>query len=132
MEVKNCNFSKDELHKLIDANKDDSECLEMIFQCVQSFADYHSAIFEMEVKREIFRNSGIGSEAYQDMVSTLDRTRTANHNAVLASVSILNRIAEKSNVAPIYEGVVSEDRPYRREVADAVLAYVECVINDRP
>ena len=116
---------------LINANKEDSDCLDMILQCVQSFEDYHSAIFEMEVKMKIYNASNTSREAYQDLVSALDRTRTTHHNAVLANVNILNRIAEKSSIEPLYAGIVSEERPHRREVANAVLAYVESVVRER-
>lgn len=44
---------------------------------------------------------------------------------------MLNRMASKAGVGPIYGGTVSEEMPYRRQVADAVLEYVESIISDR-
>ena len=124
-------FSSGNMLKLIETNKDDLECLDLIFQCIKSFEDYHNAICEMEMKMKIYSGKSVGMDAYQDMISSLDRARTVNHNAVLANVNILNRIADKSGVGPVYSGVVSEDKPYRREVANAVLAYVEGVVRER-
>ena len=41
-------------------------------------------------------------------------------------------LAAKAAGLPLfYEGVVSEERPYRREVANAVLEYVETVVRER-
>ena len=120
-------FSETMLMKLVDAIKDDSECLDMIYKCVKSFEDYHSAIFEMELKLKIFT----GMDDYRETASALDRSRTVNHNAVLANVNILNRMAGKLNIEPIYSGIVSEENPYRRDVANAVLAYVESIIQKR-
>jgi len=122
-------FSNDILLKLIEVNKDDTECLDIIFECVQAFGDYHSAIFEMEMKMKIYANSS-GAD-YRDMVSELDSNRTNNHNAMLVRVNILNRMAEQANLPLIYTGTVSEEQPFRREVADAVLAFVERIIQQR-
>ncbi len=61
----------------------------------------------------------------------MDKARTRAHNAVLANVKLLNRLAENAGLAPVYEGTVSQERPYRREVADAVMAYIASVIEDR-
>lgn len=46
-------------------------------------------------------------------------------------VNVLNRMAKSQNLPPFYDGVVSEERPYRREVANAVLEYVEETILNR-
>ena len=57
--------------------------------------------------------------------------RTYNLNAVIAQVNLLNRMAEEASLPPFYDGVVSEERPYRRELADAVLAFINDVIIQR-
>ena len=43
----------------------------------------------------------------------------------------MNRMAEEASLPPLYDGVVSEERPYRRELADAVLAFVREVMINR-
>ena len=79
---------------------------------------------------KIYSNS-IGGQDYKDYVSKLDKMRTVTHNSVLANVNVLNRLAAKNSLPPVYDGIVSEERPYRREVANAVLAYVEKIIKNR-
>jgi hypothetical protein len=37
---------------------------------------------------------------------------------------MLNRMAAMAGLPSVYEGTISEDQPYRRQVADAVLEYV--------
>jgi hypothetical protein len=61
----------------------------------------------------------------------MDKRRTMCHNSVLSSINILNRLATKENLSPLYDGTVSEERPYRTEVADAVLEYIEDIIKKR-
>lgn len=39
--------------------------------------------------------------------------------------------AEEKNLPLVYDGTVSEDIPYRKEVADAVLEYVENKVRKR-
>ena len=49
----------------------------------------------------------------------------------LGNVNVLNRLAEKNTLPPFYDGKVSQDRPYRREVANGVLQYVEKIVENR-
>lgn len=37
----------------------------------------------------------------------------------------------KNTLPPFYDGKVSQDRPYRREVANGVLQYVEKIVKNR-
>lgn len=71
------------------------------------------------------------ADTYREEIPALDKTRTVHHNALLTQVNILNRLAKLAGLPPFYDGVVSEERPYRREVANAVLAFVEQVILNR-
>ena len=64
-------------------------------------------------------------------MTSRDKTRTRCHNAVIAQVNCLNRLAEEAGIPPLYDGVVSEERPYRRQVADAVLDFVRDSILNR-
>ena len=76
-------------------------------------------------------SKSITGEEYKDNVSKLDKMRTVNHNSVIANVNLLNRLAEKNGLQPVYDGIVTEERPYRREIANAVLDYVESIIKNR-
>jgi len=49
----------------------------------------------------------------------------------LGNVNVLNRLAEKNTLPPFYDGKVSQDRPYHREVANGVLQYVEKIAENR-
>lgn len=116
---------------LINAYKDDAEALELIRGILASFEDYHHAIFEEQTFPLLFSGSDMDGSTFREQRAATDRKRTAAHNAVIANVRILNRMAAQAGLNPTYEGIISEDRPYRREVADAVLSYVESVIKNR-
>ncbi len=118
------------INKLIEIYKGDDKFLKIIERSILTFEDYHNAIYKMELWMKIYSNSITGQE-YKDNVSKLDKMRTVNHNSVLANVNLLNRLAEKNSLPPVYDGIVSEKRPYRREVANAVLEYVESIIKNR-
>ena len=94
------------------------------------FEEYHYAIYKMEhfIK---FKDSDMDSTEYKNTMEELDGNRTRKHNTILTGIKIMNRLAEKNNLNPVYDGIVSEERPYRREVANAVLEYVEQIIKDR-
>lgn len=121
---------EDTIIKLIDMYKDEDKILNAIARAIGSFEDYHNTIFKMELWMKVFSKTVSASE-YQDNVSRLDKLRTTNHNAILGNVNLLNRLAEKNNLDPVYDGMVSHERPYRREVANAVLEYVENIIKNR-
>ena len=80
---------------------------------------------------KIYSYKSVDKEEYQSKVTEMDRRRTMCHNSVLSSVNILNRLATKENLPLVYEGTVSNERPYRRDVANAVLEYVDNVIINR-
>ncbi len=119
------------IKNLITLHNTDKETLDIIQDCLHSFEQYHSAIYEMETKMRIYSYESMDADEYKTMVEEMDRRRTRMHNSVLASVNILNRLAESQNLAPVYDGTVSEEKPHRREVANAVLAYVEEAIKNR-
>ena len=121
----------DTLRGLLVAFRDDRETLEAIEDALTVFESYHRSIYELEIKRAMYSCGSLEPEAYREWIPRLDRTRSANHNALISQVSLLNRIAAEAGLPPFYDGVVSEDRPYRREVADAVLAWVQGIIEAR-
>ena len=121
---------KQTIDNLIEIYKDDEKVLGIIERSITTFEEYHSEIFKMELWMKIY-SSSVDDGTYKDNVSRLDKLRTVTHNSVLANVNLLNRLAEKNNLPPVYDGIVSEERPYRREVANAVLEYVENIIKNR-
>ena len=124
-------LNQEVLNALIRHFKDDPDDLEMIVNSLETFEDYHRAIYRLEITRRLFSCAAIDSDTYRSDTVERDRTRTVNHNAVIAQVSLLNRLAQAANLPPFYDGVVSEERPYRREVANAVLEFVREVIDHR-
>ena len=119
------------LNKLFIAVTDDPETLSFLYDCLQSFSDYHQAIYQSESWRRLYNNKNTTSENYQEKIKAFEANRTICHNAVISGMSALNRIAGLNNIPIIYNGTISEENPYRRQVADAVLAYVESIILDR-
>ncbi len=120
----------DTIVKLIEIYKDDVKVLNAIERCIISFEEYHSCIFKMETWMKIYANTA-SSQDYKDNVTSLDKSRTLQHNALIGNVNLLNRLAEKNNLPLVYDGVVSHERPYRREVANSVLEYVESTVKNR-
>jgi hypothetical protein len=109
------------LRKLIRHYKDEPEYLQAILDCLKSFEDYHSAIYKMETHMSLY------SGDFED----LDAMRTSCHNEVIANVGQLNRYAEQAGLGPVYTGKIDKARPFRTQLAHAVLAYVEEVVKNR-
>lgn len=124
-------FSAQSFHKLMEGSQDDPELLEFLSDCLASFRAYQSAIVEMEGWLKVYRPETLGVQAYQERRTDLDKARSRCHNAVLANISALNRMADAAGLEPVYDGTVSEEQPYRRQVADAVLGYLAGLIHER-
>lgn len=119
------------LELLIEAFQNDSDILSLISECIESFETYHSAVYKLETYKKIHGRNIKNGEIYRDTVTELDRNRTICHNAVIANVSILNRLSDMQNLDPFYDGIVSEERPHRRNLANVVFEYVEKIIKQR-
>lgn len=122
-------INKERLFQL--AKKLDVSEVDFLRNCIKSFEDYHCAVFNLEMYKCLNLCDSSNAEEYRETVTSLDRTRTICHNSVIANVSIINRMAQRHGMDPIYDGIVSEDRPHRRVLADAVFAFVEDVIKGR-
>jgi len=119
------------LNKLFEAVRDDPEMLSILYNVLQSFSDYHQAIFKSVSWRRLYNEKNTPTKDYQEKVRAFEDSRTSCHNAVLSYMNALNRMAGSLDIPAIYDGTISEDKPYRRQVADAVLAYVESIILER-
>ena len=116
---------------LLSLYRNDPEMAEAVESAVMAFEHYHKSIYDLEIKKRLYECGVMDSETYRELIPALDKTRTNTHNALLTQVNILNRMAAGAGLPPVYDGTVSEERPYRRQVADAVLEYVRQVILDR-
>ena len=124
-------LNRDSLNALIRISVSDEDAYDLICGALKSFQEYHAAIYEMETAKTLLSAKGEDPEKYRQSIQSLDRARTVCHNAILANVNILNRMAENAKLPLVYEGVVSEVHPYRREVADAVLNYIRNIVLER-
>ncbi|MBE7021433.1 MAG: DUF3232 domain-containing protein [Ruminococcaceae bacterium] len=118
------------LEALIKACSAERDDLDIIFSVIQKIEAYHSAIVEMEARLKIYSDAW-DREEKQEWFSSLDNNRTKCHNGVISAVSMLNKLAAKKGIGPIFDGVVSEEKPYRRILADAVFDYFDKIIAER-
>lgn len=116
--------------KLIEIYRDNTKVIKSIERCIMSFEEYHSSIYKMETWMKIYGNNS-SKEEHKDTIANLDKSRTLQHNALLGNVNLLNRLAEKNKLPLVYDGIISHERPYRREVANSVLEYIDFTINSR-
>lgn len=116
---------------LRDRFMDDRDVLQLINDCLQSFSDYHASIYRMEIYKKLNGYDNTDKEEYQAELTDLDKARSSCHNSVIANIRIFNRLCEQNSIPLIFEGIISEDRPYRIEIADAVLTYIEEEVKNR-
>ena len=119
------------IEKLLEIHRNDKDMIDLIVDALDSFERYHQAIYVLELKQKLHQAKAIDEEMFREEYPAMDRVRTNCHNAVIANVSIVNRLADQAGLAPIYDGTVSEERPYRTQMADAVLGFIGDVVLNR-
>ncbi len=60
-----------------------------------------------------------------------DQQRTSAHNLAIQSLGALNKLCEIKGIDLIYDGVISEDQPYRREIANAIIRLLGEIVEAR-
>lgn len=124
-------LNADTIWRMLQHFRDDQETVETIENALMLFESYHKSVYELEVKKRLYSSGAMEADTYRKLIPRLDKTRTYTHNALLTQVNVLNRIAAEASLPPVYEGIVSQERPYRREVANAVLDFVQQIIVNR-
>ena len=124
-------YNSETVKSLLSIYAGDGEMIEIILDALDSFEKYHQAIFSLELRRELHIRGAMDNETYREEIPRLDQIRTTRHNAVISSVKMLNRMAEQNGLRPFYDGIVSEERPYRTQVADSILLFVREIIENR-
>ena len=119
------------LKALISRHANDQELIDILTDALESFEAYHQAIYTLELNRKLHLHGAMDSETYREEIPHLDRIRTTRHNAVISNVRLLNRLAEQDGLQPFYGGTVSEDHPYRTQLADSILLFVRGIIENR-
>ena len=117
------------INKLFEICEDEME-LGIIRDSVRSFCEYHKIIYDMETFLR-FRDKDMNPTDYQYLLTNYDNRRTSCHNIVIQNIGILNRMAKKYDLGPVYSGIVSTERPHRRVLANEVLEYVEYIVKER-
>lgn len=97
---------------------------EFVEQMIKSAADYVRQVTIMESVAANF--AGRENEEYRVKLSTEDSARTGIHNGLITNVNAVNRMCEKYNLPPIYEGSSA-----RREYGDFAIALVDEIFNAR-
>lgn len=94
--------------------------------CAQTFLDYVKTV-DMSETRIIIAHNRLEGEDLRDAVETIDRGRTAVHNAAAEACNIINRMAAANGVEPVFTGNSSD----RLQVADFCLEFTVEIFKNR-
>lgn len=111
--------------------KEDAVLLDMMIDVCRDFMKYHNAIIELEAYAGLHDYGNTDRDKYRTEYEELDATRSRCHEAVLQDVQVLNRLAAANGLEPVYDGVLSREQPYRRQIADAVIGFLKDIVMDR-
>ena len=117
------------LIELMEQCHHDTEDLEFIFEALKAFSAYHDAI----IKETAYDLTFDGTDVYdfKENYQRYDRQRTSAHNLAIQSVGALNKLCEIKGIDKVYDGIISEDQPYRREIADAIINLLGEIVESR-
>ena len=105
---------------------DAQEDLEALDDAMTSFREYVAKVDagEQQIKLAAVRFEGM---EYREMVMKYDQNRHNQHEAAIANVRMVNRLAEMYSVTPLFTG----DDTERLQVADFCLDVVVQLFNNR-
>jgi len=104
---------KEKLLCLVEESKNDPEVLDFIERCISTYPEYVNAVVMEEYRTPLIRARKEGQDL-RDAIEAMDATRRICHEAAIASCVKLNRLSEKLELEPFFEGDVSD----RYAVAD--------------
>ena len=108
----NGNSLKELIHKMITGIDPESrEDREVLASILPSFHAYVDAVVRGE--SELILNSQREGKEYQEMISGYDQTRHSCHETAIINVRVLNRLAERYDLQPVFVG----DSEQRHQVA---------------
>ena len=108
---------KELIRKISTSNSAESkDDLDILNDAISSFHAYVDTVIRGETKLLIHGNSLQGQE-YRDAVTQYDQDRHGCHETVIINARILNRLALKHGLQPVYKG----DDTQRHQVADFCL-----------
>lgn len=95
---------------------------------LDSIFDYARCVMEYPVKVESSRSciDPTDPRVMQRELEAIDAERTRKHDKAISSLSILNRMAERAAMSPIYIGDIASDS--RKDVAHAIFRLCEDIL----
>lgn len=110
----------------IEHDADKVELMDMLHDSMKACCDYVAAVDSMELAMPRLSANFEGADL-REQIEKYDRARRIAHEAAIASVSCMNRMAEAFGVAMLYTGA-QEDR---YEIADFCCDVVATVFKNR-
>ncbi|MEG1827553.1 MAG: hypothetical protein RR218_09870 [Gordonibacter sp.] len=95
---------------------------------IDSVFEYAHCVMSYGVKIESARALGDSSDPsiMQSEIEAIDATRTCKHDKAISSLAVLNRMADRAGISPIYRGDIGCDS--RKEVARAIFRLCEALL----
>lgn len=110
----------------IQKDEDKVELMEMLHDSMKSCCDYVSSVDAMELAMPRLAVNYEGAD-FCERVEQYDRTRRIAHEAAIASVSCMNRMANTFGTGSLYLGAMDD----RIQIADFCVDVVSCVFANR-
>ena len=109
-----------------DESEDSTEDADSVKSAVESFVGYVREVCMSETRTKLAYGQYEGSEL-RDLAESYDKTRTRAHEAAIANVGMINKIAEFYGVGAVFTGNARE----RLEVAAFCLEMAENIFINR-
>ncbi len=119
------------IRTLIEQSRSNHQVLDLIKSSIESFEQYHQAVFKNQMIQIIYGAGALELDESHTGRAPADKAQEIYLNEVITDIWILNQLAKLGGLPPVYDGVVSEEQPYRRQISNAVFAYIESIINNR-
>lgn len=127
----NYTISPDSINWLIEACKNESDDLKIVFDVLLGFENYHQAVIRETGFHKVFLSKGAVSQELQESYGQYDKSRSIAHNGAIVYLQMLIGLSVFYKTPQIYAGPISEDHPHRRDIGDAILQYLHELAESR-
>ncbi len=112
------------IRKLAASYRDKKISQKLLFECLKGLLDFHSQYCDRAMRAAVFSPEAMGEDAYADMCRNAEKSVELAEKNLVKVLTALNRMAERAELSPVYDGPVSDSREDLDSMRAAVLTYV--------
>ena len=110
------------IDEIINTNNDYSSKVNSFIDNIFSYAAF---IMKEQNMIALAKVEAYDTQDYQDRIKKIDNSRKIKHDAAIAALSVLNRMADNLNLEKVYNGPIDYNNETRGDIAHCIIEYAK-------